>query len=185
MNEFTALTKAVKELENIKKFSLLMPEVRVNFAYAKKNPHKVTDVFAVDGRITVVDRKPKAAGKIKLGASDHLARILIEISQYDKDIRSALNFKYSPTILKAVKSYAQKRNLTIGEIDRKKEPQRIQKEDGQSILWKVKYLYETCGHKIPFIFYENEALGKEALFVLVGKNPNQILAMVKGILAEM
>ncbi|MEO0083748.1 MAG: thiamine-phosphate synthase family protein [candidate division WOR-3 bacterium] len=185
MRELVALTKAVRELEKLKKFTLLMPEVRVNFAYAKINPKTVRDVAAVDGRITVVNRMPKAAGKIKFGASDHLARILIEISRYDKSIRSAINFKFSREIYNRITKYCKKTGLAIGLIDRKKEPNRAQIKEGASIPWKVKFLYKTNREQIPTIFYENEGWGKEPLFVLVAKNPNEVLEIMKEILAEM
>lgn len=184
MSIISELTKSIRALEKIKEFAKLMPEVRVNFAYAKENPKQVKDVAAVDGRITVVNGKPKAAGKIKHGASDHLARILIGIARYDKNIHSAINFKFSKEIMSAVQKFCNKNSLTIGKIDRRKEPKRIQSKDGKSIQWKVKYMYQTYDHKIPQIFYENEGWGKEPLFVVVGLNPDEVSQTIKNILKE-
>lgn len=184
MNIISELTRSIRALEKIKEFAKLIPEVRVNFAYAIENPKQVKDVAAVDGRITVVDKHPKASGKIKYGASDHLARILIEIAKYDKCIRSAINFKFSKEIMSAVQKFSNKNSLIIGKIDRKNEPRRTQSKDGESIQWKVKYMYEICNSKIPRIFYENEGWGKEPLFVVTGITPNQVLQTIKSILKE-
>lgn len=184
MKELAELNKAVKDLEKIKKASELMPEVRMNFAYAKNNSKKIEDVAAIDGRITVVNGKLKTAGKVKFGASDHLARLLIEIAKYNKTIRSAVNFKFSKEIISAVQRFCNKNNLIVGKIDRKKEPMRTQIKDGKSIQWKVKYLYKTNHNHIPIIFYENEGWGKEPLFVVVGETPSQVLKIVKGIIRE-
>jgi hydroxymethylpyrimidine/phosphomethylpyrimidine kinase len=183
MNIIYQLRKAVSELEKIKAFSSLMPEVRVNFVYAKENPKKVSDVVAVDGRITVVNGYPKASGNIKYGASDHLARILIEIAKYDKNIRASINFKFSTDIFITIRKYCRKNSLIIGKIDRKQEPKRTQIKDGESIAWKVAYMYKTH-NRIPKIFYENEGWGKEPLFVVVGKDPQEVLETVKGIIRE-
>lgn len=182
MKEIAELKKAVKALEKIKNFSLLMPEVRVNFAYAKKNPRQIEDVAAVDGRITVVNGMPKAAGKIRFGASDHLARLLIEVAKYDEELRTAINFKYSKEILKWVEDYCRKKGIPLGKIDRKKEPKNIQQEDRKSMEWKVKTLYQSSQNSIPRIFYETAGWGKEPLFVLLGRNPKEVLATIKEIL---
>ena len=184
MNIIYQLRETVNELEKIKEFSSLIPEVRVNFAYAKEKPKVIEDIAAVDGRITVVNGFPKACGEIKFGASDHLARILIAIAKYNKETKAAINFKFSKDIFNTVRKYCRKNNLIIGEIDRKQEPKRTQIKDGKSIQWKMRYLYRTCHNQIPKIFYENEGWGKEPLFVVVGKDPKEVLEIVKGILHE-
>ncbi len=178
------LRAGVKELEKMKEFAELIPEVRTNFAYARENPKEITDVAAVDGRITVVDGRPKAAGKVKFGASDHLARLLIEVAKYDKGLRASLNFKYDDKILRRIKSYCLRKGIFLGKIDRRKEPKELQKEDRKSMGWKIKSLFSRSNNQIPKIFYETEGWGKEPLFVLLGKNPREVLSIVKEILGR-
>ncbi len=176
------LKDAVRELETMKEFVRLVPEVRVNFAYTRENPKEITDVAGVDGRITVVSGMPKAAGKVRFGASDHLARLLIEVAKYDKEMRSAINFKYDEEILRGIKRYCATKKISLGKIDRRREPKRYQKEDKMSMVWKVKTLYKTSHSSIPKIFYETAGWGKEPLFVLLGKNPKEVLGGLKEIL---
>jgi predicted fused transcriptional regulator/phosphomethylpyrimidine kinase len=67
------LVTAVHMLENCPEFTSLIPEVRVNLAYALPNAKITEDVAAVEGRITAVHGHPSAAGMPAWGASDHLA----------------------------------------------------------------------------------------------------------------
>ncbi|MEO0113673.1 MAG: thiamine-phosphate synthase family protein [candidate division WOR-3 bacterium] len=175
------LEKAVKELKKEKRFIYLIPEVRTNFVYGKENMKEIKDIAGVDGRITVVNNKPYPAGKIKFGASDHLARLLIEVRKYNKKYFSAINFKFDRKILKIIKKVAKERKIKIGMIDRKKEPERFKLKDKKSMPWKIAYLYKKY-KEIPQIFYETAGLGKEPLFVILGENPREIISIIKEIL---
>ncbi len=176
------LRRAVRRLEKMKNFAPLIPEVRTNFVYAKEEPKEIPDVAGVEGRITVVGGYPKAAGKMKFGASDHLARLLIEVAKYDKEIRAALNFKFDRETLGRVKRYTKKRGIPFGKIDRRKEPKKIAKIEKRSIPWKVKTLFSSANRQIPRIFYETEGWGKEPIFVLLGRDPKEILTILKEII---
>jgi hydroxymethylpyrimidine/phosphomethylpyrimidine kinase len=184
MKVLNELRKAVKKLVKERKFIFLIPEVRSNFVFAKKNFRNIKDVAGVEGRITIVDKRPFFSGKIKFGASDHLARLLLAIKSYAPEYRSAINFKFDSRIFKAVKIAAKKEKIRIGAINRKLEPKRIQKEEGMSIPWKVKYLYKKY-KKIPQIFYETAGWGKEPLFVVLGRRPEEIVLIIKEILKNL
>lgn len=181
MNEREIVLKKVKEtvrmLEKCKEFSYLMPEVRVNLVYALPDAETRMDVAGIDGRITVVKGYPKASGDVIFGASDHMARLIIEIRKYDESIRSGINFKYSSEIKEKVKEFCEQENLSFGFIDRRKEPQEVMKKDQQSMPWKIKYLMDNYG-KIPTVFYESEGWGKEPLFVIVGKDPVEVVKKI-------
>jgi len=168
------LREAVNLLEKCKEFSNLMPEVRVNLVYALPDAKNRMDVAGVDGRITVVKGYPKASGDIAFGVSDHMARLIISIRKYEKSIRSGINFKYTSEIENYVKKFCDQEGLYFGYIDRRREPKKIIEKDGQSAPWKIQYLFETYG-KIPTIFYESEALGKEPLFYINRKDPIEVV----------
>lgn len=181
MNVIKELTKAINELKREKKFSFLIPEVRTNFVYAKKEAKSIKNIAGVDGRITIVNNKPCPAGKVKFGASDHLARLLLAVKKYNPKYRSAINFKFDKKILKIVKKVAKKRKITIGVIERGKEPKKYQLKEKSSMPWKIDYLYKKF-KEIPQIFYETAGLGKEPLFVVLGKEPKEIVLIIKEIL---
>ncbi|MHA1237978.1 MAG: thiamine-phosphate synthase family protein [Candidatus Odinarchaeia archaeon] len=167
------LVRAVELLEKTPEFSALIPEVRVNIVYAKPNAGNVKDVAAVDGRITVVNERPKACGLPKFGASDHMARAILEIKKYRPEINAGINFKYTPQLAELIKEYAAEKGFEFGFIDRTAEPEEVLKEDGKSMPWKIRFLVDRYG-KVPKIFYESAGWGKEPLFVIVGKTAVEV-----------
>jgi hydroxymethylpyrimidine/phosphomethylpyrimidine kinase len=167
------LTAAIAILEDCSDFSLMMPEVRVNLVYALPGARTGDEVAAVDGRITVVGGAPRAAGLPRWGASDHMARLIIEIRRYDPDINAGINFKYDETIREVVKTYCTEQGLRFGWIDRTKEPSKVAEKDGSSMPWKMKQLVSSSG-SVPSIFYEGEGWGKEPLFVALGRDATEV-----------
>ena len=162
------LLSAVEMLEECPEFSSLMPEVRVNIAYALPEAKTPQDVAAIDGRITVVQGKPHASGLPRWGASDHMARLLLEVRKYDSSINAGINFKCDAKIIEVAKKYCSERGFLFGWIDRTREPEEVIRRDGTSMPWKIRYLVETFG-EVPKLFYESEGRGKEPLFVAIGK----------------
>lgn len=177
------LVFALHKLESCAEFAHLIPEVRVNIAYAKRNANSPDDVAAVDGRITVVNGMPKASGLPKWGASDHMARLIMETRQYSSEINAGINFKCDAEIIKVVREFCTKNHISFGYIDRKQEPEDITLEDKKSMPWKIKYLKDKY-NSIPKIFYEGEGWGKEPLFVIIGKDALEVTEIAISIAKE-
>lgn len=165
------LAEAVRRLEACAEFAALVPEVRANLAFSLPEPQVRDDVAAVDGRITVVAGMPRASGPARFGASDHMARLLIELGRRDRAIRAGLNFRWHETILAVVEQYCRDQALAIGAIDRTREPAELIGRDRGSMPWKVAQLVAASGGRVPPVFYENRGWGKEPLFVTVGPDP--------------
>ena len=161
------LAQAVNNLQGCREFSPLMPEVRVNVVYALPGATSGKQVAAIDGRITVVRGYPHASGSPAWGASDHMARLIIEARKYSAGINAGINFKCDDEIIKVVKMYARDNKLVFGWIDRTREPADVSAKDGSSMPWKVKQLVDQSG-RLPDIFYEGDGWGKEPLFVILG-----------------
>ena len=161
------LAQAVNNLQGCREFSRLMPEVRVNLVYALPGAVSGRQVAAVDGRITVVRGYPFASGSPDWGASDHMARLIIEARKYNPGVNAGINFKCNSEIIILVKKYAMENNLVFGWIDRTREPADVSARDGSSMPWKIKQLVDKAG-RLPDIFYEGDGWGKEPLFVLLG-----------------
>ena len=168
------LVRAVHILESSDHFRFLMPEVRVNIVYSLENASSPNDVAGVDGRITLVGGRVKAAGYPKLGASDHMARLLIEVRKYDRRYRAGINFAWNPKISKFLEEYSREKNWDYGGIDRTMEPEEMKVEEGKSMPWKVSVLAKMFGGKIPKLFYEGPGLGKEPLSILLGRNAVEV-----------
>jgi hydroxymethylpyrimidine/phosphomethylpyrimidine kinase len=79
----------------------------------------------VDGRITVVQGMPKAAGKPRFGASSHMARLLIEVIKVDHSIRAGIDFANDPKIARWLEGYCRSKGWIFSFIDRRSEPAEI------------------------------------------------------------
>jgi len=163
------LVQAVEILQNCPEFAALVPEVRVNLAYALPEAKTREEVAAIDGRITVVRGLSHASGMPKWGASDHMARLIIEVRKYDSTINAGVNFKCDPVITEVVQKYCSEQGVLFGWIDRTKEPAEVAERNGSSMPWKIKQLVESSGG-VPKLFYEGEGWGKEPLFVALGND---------------
>lgn len=167
------LVEALNMLENCPEFTALIPEVRVNLAYALPEAQVSQDVAAVEGRITAVRGFPHASGMLTWGASDHLARRILEVRKYDAEINAVINFKCNQQIIEVVQQYCSERGLLFGWLDRSKEPQNITEIDGASMSWKIKQLV-TKYSAVPQLFYESAGWGKEPLFLVLGKDAVEV-----------
>jgi len=167
------LVSAIEMLQSCPEFSYLIPEVRVNLVYALPEAKTPSEVAAIDGRITVVRGLPHAAGMPRWGASDHMARLLIEVRKYDPTINAGINFKCDAVVTKVVQEYCSERDILFGCIDRSKEPAAVAERDRASMPWKVEQLFTRYG-SIPRLFYEGEGWGKEPLFVALGNDAVEV-----------
>jgi len=162
---------AIDLIEGCEEFAALIPEVRTNLVYALPNAETRDDVLAVDGRITVVNGLPHAAGKPKFGASSHMARLLIELRKTDASIRAGINFASNPALARWLEEYCRSKGWIFSVIDRRNEPEEIKETEGASMPWKVKAAIEIAGGVVPKVFYETGAVGKEPVSVLIGHDP--------------
>ena len=170
------LLRAIEMLHNCPEFAHLMSEVRVNLAYALPEAKTPDEVAAIDGRMTVVRDLPHASGMPRWGASDHMARLVIEVRKYDPTINAGINFKCDAEIIEVVQKYCAEQSLLFGWIDRTKEPAEVVAKDRSSMPWKIKQLVDSSGG-VPKLFYEGEGWGKEPLFVALGKDAVEVASI--------
>lgn len=168
----------LEQIEDCKEFSALIPEVRTNFVYASKESTTPGDVLAVDGRISVVDGFPKAIGRIKFGASGYMAHLLLEIQKKDSEIRSIIDFANNPEIAEFLKAYCKGNGWDFSVVDRSFEPENMKDAEGEAISWMVEEAIQATGGKMPRVFYETGALGKEPVSILTGKDPLEVAEQI-------
>src|SRR5512145_3272909 len=89
---------ALEEIEHCHEFAALVPEVRTNMAYTRPDARTPAEVIAIDGRITVVSGMPRAAGRPRFGASNHMARLIIAIRKTRPELRTAIDFANRPDL---------------------------------------------------------------------------------------
>ncbi|KAG2471740.1 MAG: hypothetical protein NPMRD2_1220001 [Nitrosopumilales archaeon] len=92
-------------------------------------------------------------------------------------IRSSVNVKYDPKIIKKAK----KKDLKIKNYSRKDEPLRIKKKENFSISWGIKNAIKNSSYPPDIIFHKGDH-GKEPMILIFGKNPEEVVKKVKQIL---
>jgi predicted fused transcriptional regulator/phosphomethylpyrimidine kinase len=165
------MAMAINMIESCQEFANLIPEVRTNLVYARTNAITREDVMGIDGRVTIVSGRPHAAGKPRFGASSHMARLIIEIRKIDPSLRAGMDFANNPHLAKWLENHCRTKGWVFSVIDRRNEPEDIKAAEGASMPWKVKAAIEAACGKVPKIFYETGAIGKEPVSVLVGREP--------------
>ncbi len=168
------MTIALNALERCTAFASLIPEVRTNLVFAKPNAQTPEDVLAIDGRVTVVNGQPKGAGPPRFGASSHMARLILELERRDSSIRAGANFASNPTLMEWLEKYSSARGWIFSVIDRSAEPAETRETEGASMPWKIKEAIKAAGGRVPKVFYETGAIGKEPVSVLVGNDPIEV-----------
>lgn len=172
----------IKEIYNMisqsTDFSKLIPEVRMNISGSLPNAKKKEDIAGIEGRITIVNGFPKASGEIKFGVSDHTARLILSVKEYDNSINFVINLKYNPDWIILIQKNT---DLALKEIFREDQPKEIKKKEFFTMQWLIKESIEKSG-KIPDIIWDKGAMGKEPMMRLFGKNSKDIISKLNKII---
>ncbi|MEA2033811.1 MAG: bifunctional hydroxymethylpyrimidine kinase/phosphomethylpyrimidine kinase, partial [Euryarchaeota archaeon] len=154
--------EAVRKLKSIPDFKRLVPEVGTNIGMAIEGAESERDVAAVDGRIISV-KEGIYAETVDFGASSHVARMILAMMALTggKNIRSAINIKYSVQIIDACK----RAGFVISSFEREHEPTGVKTMD-----WGVREAIRNLSsegqqrrHEVPDVIYDLGAVGKEPM----------------------
>jgi predicted fused transcriptional regulator/phosphomethylpyrimidine kinase len=171
----------IREIYNfitIKQFCKLIPEVRTNIAGALKDAKTKEDVAGIDGRITIVNNLPKAAGEIKFGVAEHTARLVLTAKEFDNSTNFVINLKYSPEFINKIQKYT---DLELKEIRRENQPETIKYKEFSTMQWLIKESVDKNG-QIPDIIWDKGSIGKEPMMRLFGENAADIIEKIKKII---
>jgi hydroxymethylpyrimidine/phosphomethylpyrimidine kinase len=164
----------VKEIEGLKGFYKLIPEVGTNIAYALPDAKRLDEVAAVEGRIVKMGERAVAVGSVSFGASKHVATIVLTAMKFDPSRRSAMNIRYSEEALGA----CEKTGLKVSTFSREREPKEV-----STMEWGTTQAIKKF-KGVPDVIYDLGAVGKEPMVRVLGKNPRDVLEKVEGILKE-
>jgi len=162
-----------------KKFSILIPEVRMNISGSLQSATNKEDIAGIEGRITIINEYPQASGEIKFGVSDHTARLILSAKKFDASINFVMNLKYNPDWIKVIQSST---DLDLQEIIRENQPSEIKKKELSTMRWLIKESVERSG-KIPDVIWDKGAMGKEPIIRLFGKNSKDMIEKLEKIIA--
>ncbi|MDD1775855.1 MAG: bifunctional hydroxymethylpyrimidine kinase/phosphomethylpyrimidine kinase [Candidatus Methanomethylicus sp.] len=161
------MADALTLIESSNSLGSLSPECQINIAMAlpKQYTTGLDSVCAIPGRIFNVSGKLKAAACPMFGASKHVAKIVLTAMEYEMEMRSAMNIRWSEEIMAACK----KAGLRISSYEREKEPPEVKMMEGASVPWGVRQAIQTFGG-VPDIIYHMGDMGKEPMINILGKD---------------
>jgi len=175
-NEMKELSDSINDFRQIRNIYKMIPECQTNFVFAKKNPATINDVLGISGRLVKCGKEIVTAGEIMYGGSQHVGTAIIQVNKKFPEIRSCLNIKYDTKIV----SKAKKVGFTILSYDRNKEPRKLRDKENSSISWGISNSLKT---KLPDIIYHKGDIGKEAMILIFGKNPDDVVKKASKITA--
>ena len=171
------LEEAFKLLSNDKRIIQLIPEVRINFAYALPQAERIEEVAGFPGRLTWDGEKLTSVASPRFGGSGHVGRVVLAAMKHYPFLRSAINIKYEPKIIEVAK----KLGFNVSSFNRKAEPKDVKIVEGKSLSWGVEEALKTAG--IPSdIIYDVGDVGKEPMIRILGENPFKVVEKVLRIL---
>ena len=163
----------VVEIFKAMRIGKLIPEVQSNIGIGLPHARTFMDVAAIPGRISRIDDDIFTVAVPRLGASQHVAKIVLAAMNFDPSMRVVMNIKFSDLILKACK----KLKFKIASFDRAKEPKNVKQREGSSLEWGTYTAIKKCGF-VPDIIYDLGGQGKEEMIRVLARD---IVELVKKI----
>jgi len=96
-----------------------------------------------------------------MGASSHVARIVLAAMHHDAGLRAALNIRYSGDVLEVVRDMG----LAVASFDRAHEPEGL-----STMEWGTRTAidsYRKLHNRVPDVVYDLGAVGKEPMVRLL------------------
>ena len=152
----------------------IAPEVGINVAYSvpAEFSRGKGSILAVPGRIHLTPTGLKPCSYPWWGASDHMARLLLEAQKFNPSIRAAMNVKYSEDNVKKLMDAG----YLVVEVKREEQPRGV-----KSMEWSVRKAVEIAG-KLPDVIYDKGFYGKEAMIRLLATDLPSLRKMVESII---
>jgi hydroxymethylpyrimidine/phosphomethylpyrimidine kinase len=172
---------ALEEIEACREFVALIPEVRTNMVFAQPHAKTLHEVMAVDGRITIINGMPLAAGRVRFGASGHMARLIIELMKTDPSVRAGIDFANPAGFSDWLADYCIQQDWVSAMIDRRNEPAELRIAEGSSMQWKAAEAVRAAGGRVPKIICDAGGMGKEPVCIMVGNEPISVARDACGI----
>jgi len=176
------MSDALAILESTEGLSLLCPECQINIGMALPMQYARVpeDICAIPGRIVKLGSRLKASACPHFGASSHVAKVILTAMSFDPRIRSAMNIRYSDSILDA----CLRAGFTVSSYDRSKEPDDVKRTEGASIPWGVTAAINAAG-KVPDVIFHKGDLGKEPMLNILGKASVEVSMKAISIVRQM
>jgi len=167
------LSNAISEFCSIESIYEYIPECQTNFVYSIPDPITIKDVMGLEGRIVRTGKFVTIAGYLKYGGSKHVASAVLEMVCKFPSMRSSVNIKYDDKIIKKAVS----KGLKVSSYNRREEPSYIKEKEGGTISWGIKAAITNLKTPPDIVFHKGD-FGKEAMILIFGKNPTEVLRKI-------
>jgi hydroxymethylpyrimidine kinase/phosphomethylpyrimidine kinase len=169
--------EALDYLESIENLGYLIPQTQSNIVFALEGAKRIDDVAGVKGRIVRIGDRAKPSSHAQFGSSYHTANAILAYHGFNPKVRSAMNIRFD----RRIKTICSSR-FKISHYQRDREPKGIKAQDGRSIFWGVtEALRKKPGAEI---IYHTGDIGKEAMTMIFGYEPFDVINKLKIILGE-
>lgn len=156
-----AVRETVRALET-PEVKPLVPEVGLTVAAVTECAIEPGDVAACEGRLTRVPGGVRAPGGVAMGASSHVARLLLGVREHDPTIAAACNVSADDAVVAAVRD-----RLDVATVDRTEEP-----ADAPGTMdWVAERVLTRLDGEAPDAIVDAGAHGKEPICRLLAPDP--------------
>ena len=163
------LDQAIEQFTKIKNIAKNIPECQTNFVFSKKCPKSTNDILGISGRIVKAGNVVVKAGELEYGGSKHVATAVFTINKKFKNIRSAVNLKFSNETIEKL----EKNGFTVKVYNRQKEPKKIKNREGASIQWGINTALSNIKNPPDAIYHKGD-FGKEPMILIFGEDPKEV-----------
>jgi len=150
----------------------LTPEVGMTVAVAPETATEPADVAASEGRLTRTPGGVRAPGGAALGASSHVARLLLGVREYDPSVTAACNVRASEPVRVAVEV-----QLETATVDRTEEPEHA----AGTMDWVAERVLRRRDGDAPDAIVDDGAHGKEPMIRLLAPDAKRLRERVLGV----
>ncbi len=164
------LSDAISKFCSIDSIYYHIPECQTNFVYSSPSPLSLNDIMGLEGRIVKTGKHVITAGHLKYGGSKHVASAVLEMAKKFPVIRSGLNLKYDKKTIRNALS----KKLEVSSYDRSAEPSGIKEKEGSTVSWGIKAAIKDRKTPPDIVFHTGD-FGKEAMIIIFGKDPKDVL----------
>ncbi len=145
----------------------LVPEVGTNIVMAPSWARDIKDVVGLEGRIVRAGRRAVMVGFPTPGGSEHIARAVLSLMNFDPSIRAGMNVRY----WEGVRRRCEELGLKWGEFDRKQEP-----PGRKTLEWGPALVVKRLG-QVPQVILDRGGAGKEPMVRVFGRDPEEVVRL--------
>ncbi|QKY20085.1 bifunctional hydroxymethylpyrimidine kinase/phosphomethylpyrimidine kinase [Halolamina sp. CBA1230] len=150
----------------------LIPEVGTTVVVATTTATEPADVAASEGRLTRVPGGVRAPGGAAMGASSHVARLLLGVREHDSTVTAACNLRASDAVRAAVGE-----QLAVATVDRTAEPA----DAAGTMDWVAERVLTRRDGDAPDAIVDGGAHGKEPMVRLLAPDAATLRERVLGL----